>query len=306
MKKLDLSYGNPTFMDPYWKDVDLTIPVNLPSKYILGSMPELQDCIRNIHQQEENANTKDKTIVVGAGATQLLSAILRVYNKPAIANPPYFMRFPDIAYAAKVHWKDCPKAVEIITSPNNPDGKIPLNDTLSSQTDQLFDLSYNWNQYTLPIEYNQDVMIFSLSKATGHASTRIGWALFKDASVAQQVTNHIEYSTCGVSIEAQTKAIKILKHQLSTNNTCFKYGRKILTKRHRELNNMKLPFTKISNNGMFLWLQMVNPEEYFTKLNIDVVYGTAFGMPPFYARVNIGCSEKNFRELKKRLLLKLK
>lgn len=303
MKKLDLAYGNPTFLEPYWKGVDLSISTKLSSNYIFGTIPELHECIKSIHIQEKNANITDKHIVIGAGATQLLAAILRIYDKPVIANSPYFMRFPEIAYAVKVRWKDCPGGVEIITSPNNPDGKIPFQETKQIP---IYDLSYNWKQYTLPIEYNQDVMVFSLSKATGHASTRIGWALFKDAQVAEKVKNYIEYSTCGVSIEAQFKAISILEHQLSTKDICFDYGRNVLTRRHRELNKMKLPFTKISNNGMFLWLQMNDPVEYFESLKIDVVNGTSFGMPPFYSRVNIGCSEKDFKELKKRLLLKQK
>ena len=153
MKQLDLSYGNPTFMEPYWKNIDLSIQGNLPNKYIIGSMPELIECIKKIHIQEKNADIVNKHIVIGNGATQLLTAIMKVYNKPAIAYPPYFMRFPKMAEQANVPWGICSEGIEIVTSPNNPDGTIP---NFTNPYDKLiFDLSYNWKQYTKPIRYNE-------------------------------------------------------------------------------------------------------------------------------------------------------
>lgn len=302
MEELNLGWGNPNFLIPYWKNISLSLPKHVATPYVIGSLPELQEAIKSLHAQEKNAKVSTKHIVVGHGATQILAALLHVINKPVFANPPFFMRFPEIAKIAKVPWKPCPKGLEIITNPNNPDGTVTLKD---SKFSNIYDLSYNWEQYTTPLNYDEDIMVFSLSKATGHASTRIGWAIIKDAKLAHDVQDYIEHSSCGVSLEAQLKALAVIKSQLGNPNTCFSYGKKILNNRHRQLERLKLPFKKLNHSGMFLWAQVkwpiYHPAQIFKPKNIIYTSGSLLGGYDDFFRINLGCSEKDFKEFLKRM-----
>jgi len=304
MKELDLAWGHPKFLEPYWKKIKLKLNEQVPSSYLFGALPELKAAIRSIHAQEKNANAEGKFIVVGNGASQILTATIACLNKPVCAEEPYFSRFPKYAALARVPWKYCPKGYQIITVPNNPDGyEYPfflLNGRSSGGS--IFDLSYNWKPYSSKVrEFNEDIMVFSLSKATGHASTRIGWGIFKDEALARQVAEYIEHTTGGVSIETQQKATAILHSQLGAKETCFEYGRRIMQARWDILISLNSPLNILSSNGMFLWGIHLNPKDYLNKNKILFAPGTDFGCSDFYFRLNVGCSENEFKELIKRV-----
>jgi aspartate/methionine/tyrosine aminotransferase len=294
MKTLDLSYGHPTFLEPYWKDFKYDIPDNLSFEYQFGVDDALLRSISLLHKQEKNATVDGKYIVVGNGATQVLTAIIAVLKLPVYAHPPHFMRFPNIANIAGVPFKKTPHCLNIITLPNNPDNRITIN---YKSNINLFDLSYNWPQYTNPVNYNEDIMVFSLSKATGHASSRIGWALFTDKNLADKVKQYIEYNTSGVSIEAQHKAVHIINSQLGIENTCFLYGRKVLLRRWKQL--LDLGIDSLNKDGMFLFGFSTNAKQLFR----DVLFssGKLFGVSDMCYRINVGCSNKQFLELKRRI-----
>ena len=65
--------------------------------------------------------------------------------------------------------------IEIVTSPNNPDGAIRETVVNRGQGKHIHDLAYYWPQYT-PITRpaDHDIMFFTFSKCTGHAGSRIG------------------------------------------------------------------------------------------------------------------------------------
>uniref|UniRef100_A0A0A9GLY8 Alliinase C-terminal domain-containing protein n=1 Tax=Arundo donax TaxID=35708 RepID=A0A0A9GLY8_ARUDO len=101
--------------------------------------------------------------------------------------------------------------IELVCSPNNPDGAI-REAVLSSGTGKaIHDLVYYWPQYT-PITgpAAHDVMLFTLSKITGHAGTRLGWALVKDREVARKMVYFVDRSSIGVAKDAQLRGAKIL------------------------------------------------------------------------------------------------
>lgn len=66
--------------------------------------------------------------------------------------------------------------IEIVTSPNNPDGslrKAVVNDKRAGIL--IHDLAYYWPQYTsISSPADHDIMLFTVSKCTGHAGTRLG------------------------------------------------------------------------------------------------------------------------------------
>ncbi|CAI8583373.1 unnamed protein product [Vicia faba] len=55
---------------------------------------------------------------------------------------------------------------------------------------------------------NYDLTLFTVSKSTGHAGMRIGWALVKDLEVAKKMTKFIELNTIGISKDSQLRASK--------------------------------------------------------------------------------------------------
>lgn len=75
---------------------------------------------------------------------------------------------------AKTFNRDGPY-IELVTSPNNPDGFVRQSVVNRSGGILVHDLAYYWPQYT-SISYpaDHDLMLFTVSKSTGHAGTRIG------------------------------------------------------------------------------------------------------------------------------------
>ncbi|KAF5940085.1 hypothetical protein HYC85_021252 [Camellia sinensis] len=133
--------------------------------------------------------------------------------------PPCYPEVTDFLRSGLYKWagdanafdKDGPY-IEFVTSPNNPDGTIREAIVKGYGGGKLVhDLAYYWPQYT-PITScaHHDIMLFTFSKCTGHAGSRIGWALVKEKEVARRMIKFMEVSTIGVSKESQVRAAKIL------------------------------------------------------------------------------------------------
>ncbi|KAG0491517.1 hypothetical protein HPP92_004915 [Vanilla planifolia] len=171
--------------------------------------PELASEIRRIHRIVGNAVADDdRFVVVGNGSTQLIQAALfALTTDPALVNSalpvpvvsaaPYYSGYPTAAgflrsglyqWAGDAHSFDGRSGgprIEIVCSPNNPDGALNNAVVGSSNGDRSWptinDLAYYWPQYTaITVAADHDIMLFTASKCTGHAGTRIGWALVKD------------------------------------------------------------------------------------------------------------------------------
>lgn len=76
---------------------------------------------------------------------------------------------------AFVSEKDRPY-VEVVCSPNNPDGTIREPVVKSGgEGKMIYDLAYYWPNYTpITSAADHDIMLFTVSKCTGHAGSRIG------------------------------------------------------------------------------------------------------------------------------------
>lgn len=294
MEQLDMSWGSPAFLIPYWDITPIkTDNVKKPEQYSFGSKKSLKKTIVNLHEAIGNANVKNKHVVVAAGATQIILGLLhclkiREQALYAWAEPPHFSRFPILAKFAGLDWKNEKTSLTICTIPNNPDG---LFSTYAKCN--ILDLTYMWPQYTDKIKkYNHPIMVFSLSKATGHASTRIGWAIIKDKKLAEELENYIELSTSGLSIDAQVKAEKIIESQLKKDFTVFEDGKKTLESRWEIVNrlqrNKAFPFKILNKSGMFLWAEGECPS------SIICMPGEALRGDKNQFRLNLGCSDDTF------------
>ena len=65
--------------------------------------------------------------------------------------------------------------IEMVTSPNNPDGELRGPVVNKANGMLIHDLAYYWPQYTaITKPADHDIMLFTASKCTGHAGSRIG------------------------------------------------------------------------------------------------------------------------------------
>lgn len=68
------------------------------------------------------------------------------------------------------------KVIEFVTSPNNPDGKLNKAVLHGPNASAIYDRVYYWPHFTaIPNPADDDLMLFSLSKLTGHAGSRFGY-----------------------------------------------------------------------------------------------------------------------------------
>ncbi|CAL9115699.1 unnamed protein product [Musa acuminata var. zebrina] len=267
---INLDHGDPTVYEAFWKRIgergDIVFPGWQSMSYFSDASnlcwflePEFAHQVRRLHSLVGNAVVDDgRFIIVGTGSTQLFQAALYALSPPDAAEPmnvvsaiPYYSSYPTVTdylrsglyrWAGDASTFEGDAYIEFVCSPNNPDGSIREAVLSSKNGKTIHDLAYYWPQYT-PITgaADHDIMLFTVSKSTGHAGARLGWALVKDKDVAKRMTKFIELNTIGVSKDSQLRVAKILKvvsdgHELPGNkHRLFEYGRRLMSVRWRKL-----------------------------------------------------------------------
>ncbi|XP_076886102.1 tryptophan aminotransferase-related protein 3-like [Bidens hawaiensis] len=192
---------------------------------------ELEYYIRKLHSIVGNAVTEGRYMVFGVGSSQLLSAAVYALSSENSSSPsnvlasiPFYPMYEgqtvffnsDIfkfegdtnSWQANNSTNDM-NVVEFVTSPNNPDGELKK-PVLVGKT--IYDHAYFWPHFTpIPGPSDHDLMIFTLSKLTGHAGTRFGWAIIKDKDVYEKVSKYIMVADLGISKDTQLRVLKLLK-----------------------------------------------------------------------------------------------
>ncbi|CAK9196005.1 unnamed protein product [Sphagnum troendelagicum] len=198
----------------------------------------LDDAIRDLHRLVGNAVVEDRHILVGTGSTQLFQAAAFALSKhqkidastAVVAEAPYYSCYPRAIeyYESRIlHWAGDAKKyvssskesyIEIVTSPNNPCGAprqaAVVDNGLGSNAAGFLvhDLAYYWPTFTpISAAADHDIMLFTLSKCTGHGGSRIGWAIVKELAIAQKMAQFIELNTIGVSQDAQVRATGLIR-----------------------------------------------------------------------------------------------
>jgi aspartate/methionine/tyrosine aminotransferase len=128
--------------------------------------------------------------------------------------------------------------IEYITSPNNPDGEI--RERVLEGRDAVWDSAYYWPTYTAmqgPQDLRGDDMsLWTLSKLTGHASSRVGWAWVKDAEVARKMQSIA--CPIGCPLQSQMFAAAALEHVIETKGHIFEWGRAQFEARWQQLREL--------------------------------------------------------------------
>ncbi|XP_058767078.1 tryptophan aminotransferase-related protein 2-like [Vicia villosa] len=356
---INLDHGNPTVYERFWRQsgdkTSITIKGWQSMSYFVDVSnicwfleAEFAKEVMRLHRVVGNAVTDGRYIVVGTGSSQLFLAALYALS-PSHANEPInvvcaapyyssYLTMTDFLKSGLYKWggdansyeKDGPY-IELITSPNNPDGHARTSKVNRSQGLLVHDLAYYWPQYT-PISFpaDNDLTLFTLSKITGHAGSRIGWALVKDKEVAKKMTKFIELNSIGVSKDSQLRAAKILS---AVSDSCkqenslegdsfFEFSHKVMTKRWKLLREVvdrgelfSLPqfspaFCNFFNQVLepqpaFVWLKcegnVEDCESFLREHKILTRSGRQFGVSPKYVRISLLDTDENFSQFLDRL-----
>ncbi|KAI3914297.1 hypothetical protein MKW92_037375 [Papaver armeniacum] len=264
--------GDPLFLEPFWVKHAESSAVMVSGwhrmSYKFGYengtfiSKELERHIRKLHGMVGNANSTGKFMVFGAGSTQLLNAAIYALSPQDPPSPtrivgsipffPVYKSQTEFYNSKNFEWegdtsiwkkKLLPPSVnfiEFVTSPNNPDGKLKdpvLRQGQSVKT--INDHAYYWPHYTaIQAPANEDLMIFTLSKLTGHGSSRFGWALIKDQLVYEKFLNYMLLNSMGVSRDTQLRALKLLKVLLGDGKEFFEFGHRTTRTRWESLNKV--------------------------------------------------------------------
>ncbi|CAN8239213.1 unnamed protein product [Cochlearia groenlandica] len=265
---INLDHGDPTAYEEYWRKIGDRCTVTIRGCDLMSYFsdvnslcwflePELEEAIKELHGVVGNAATEDRYVVVGTGSTQLCQAAVHALSSMAgtkpvsvVAAAPYYSTYVEentYVRSGMYKWegdawgfKKGPY-IELVTSPNNPDGTIRESVVNNEEEAKVIhDFAYYWPHYT-PITHchDHDIMLFTFSKITGHAGSRIGWALVKDKEVAKKMVEYITINSIGVSKESQIRTAKILKVLKETcdseSENFFEYGREMMKNRWEKL-----------------------------------------------------------------------
>ncbi|XP_010915068.1 tryptophan aminotransferase-related protein 3 [Elaeis guineensis] len=291
----DAESGDPLFLEPYWRQHAASSAVVVAGWHRMSYQTdgdyfisiELERHIRKLHSHVGNAITDGRFIIFGAGSTQLINAAVHALSpnstvsSPAsvVASVPYYMVyrtqtefFNSRAYEWKgvtSKWVDklnssAPNFIEFVTSPNNPDGR--MQQPILPGSSVIYDHAYYWPHFSaIKAPADGDLMLFTISKLTGHAGSRFGWAIVKDEGVYKRMLTYLGINTMGVSRDTQLRSLKLLKAVLGEERgaagSIFEFAFRTMRERWHKLNKL------VSSSDRFS-LQQTRPEycNYFGKI----------------------------------------
>ncbi|XP_007019618.2 PREDICTED: tryptophan aminotransferase-related protein 3 [Theobroma cacao] len=350
----DADSGDPMFLEPFWRKHAASSTIVLPGWHRMsyefndGSLisKELETQIRKLHAVIGNAVTDGRFIIFGAGATQLLHAAVHALssNDPSsptivVASTPYYpvyreqteffnsedYKFKGDTSLYKNERDSQGNFIELVTSPNNPDGQLKKAVLQGPSVKTIHDLAYYWPHYTpIPAPADEDLMIFTLSKLTGHGGSRFGWAILKDETVYQRMLIYMSLSTYGVPRETQLRVLKLLKVALEREGKeMFDFGYKTMRNRWRKLSETMSMSKRFSIQELepkrcsfhqkvrepspaFAWLKCEREEDndcnaVLNSVNVTGRDGSLFGDESRYVRLSLVKCEDDFDLLLKRM-----
>ncbi|CAL4974369.1 unnamed protein product [Urochloa decumbens] len=296
----DADSGNPLFLEPYWRRHAVASAVVFSGWHRMSytttdgkfQSVELERQIRRLHGAVGNAVAGDKHLVFAAGSLQLINALVYALSPDADASPParvvatvpYYpvYRIQTQMFDGREYrwsgstslWANASRNsttdgdhggfVEFVTSPNNPDGQL-CKAVLGGSAAAIFDHAYYWPHFThIPAPSDEDVMMFTMSKPSGHAGSRFGWALIRDENVAKKAYSYLQDNTMGASRDTQLRMLGVVKVMLANlhgEGDIFAFGHDVMRTRWRRLNAAVSRSRRIS-------LQKMAPEycTYFNRI----------------------------------------
>ncbi|CAN6353899.1 unnamed protein product [Urochloa humidicola] len=349
---VNLDHGDPTMYKGFWSKTGNRATIVIPGWQMMSYFsnlggfcwflePGFEREVRRLHRLVGNAVVDGYHLLVGTGSTQLFQAALYALSPAEDGTPmnvvspaPFYSSYPSVTnflnsglyrWGGDANTFDGSNSIELVCSPNNPDGGIRKAVIKSKSGMTIHDFAYYWPQYAPIMEAaSHDIMMFTVSKCTGHAGTRIGWALVKDTQVAQKMIKFIELNTIGVSKDSQLRAAKILKAicdgyelpSIGEENRLFHFSQQKMAERWSRLRAVvaasgifSLPnefsgyctFAKetVTANPPFAWLRchkdgVEDLEAFLRKHKILTRGGPRFGVDARVVRVSMLDTDEAF------------
>jgi aspartate/methionine/tyrosine aminotransferase len=298
-----------------------------------NALAPLEQTIRATHKMAGNLNPDGKHLLVCSGARACLLAVLSALNTANAKNPqaaplqvfvkpPYWSLYPSMPGLAGTgaptdgRWNESANpnhnsTIEILNYPNNPDGRssVPL---VKDKSRVICDLVFNWAwNHQEPVDLGCEISVFSMSKITGHAGSRVGWVFLSDTALFEAASIFTIMTTGGVSVEAQARTNTVLSAVLNSGGHFFSEARDMLEKRWDELDDVLAMCSSVliddnrQNRGPVLWLTAKNSSAdalvMLAAAGIDGEPGDRFGATAASARVNLVGSASSWSLLLPRL-----
>ncbi|KAJ8485164.1 hypothetical protein OPV22_017649 [Ensete ventricosum] len=267
----DVDSGDPLFLEAYWQQQAASSAVVFSGWHRMSYSTdgkdyitiELEKHIRILHKVVGNAVTDGKFIVFGSGSAQLINALVYALSQsnasssPAsvVASVPYYPLYKkqtNLFETREYGWggttsnwanasvSSVTNFIEFVTSPNNPDGEFKQPVLGSSAV--IFDHAYYWPHYSPILDpADEDVMLFTNSKISGHAGSRFGWAVIKDEGVYERTTKYLSLNTVGVSRDTHLRVLKLIKVMITEKGgkgDIFEFGYRTLKARWSKLQEL--------------------------------------------------------------------
>lgn len=191
-------------MEQLWRNHNDKLEVSLSEQncYNLEGLEELKDITKELHDNISGSgrHLTSRELVFGMGATQCLYAALyaiRVMfgvSKVTATLPGYYEYKRMVDMFHPLEWvKESEEAnsstIEIVCSPNNPDGRIQVPSASSAYT--IHDRVNHWPWFYEHVrdfhaeDFSTDeISIFSYPKILGFSASRVGYAWVKDPEIA--------------------------------------------------------------------------------------------------------------------------
>lgn len=295
---LDARFGQPTMFEDYWRHAGARktcVAAEHSLEYALTgqAMPRLIKAIENVHALAGNVRLDGNTsIIVGIGSLSLMQAAMaagagaassrgRLSAPPTDvwAPPPYFSNIVDSCIHLGARALNCthvgrpeppagraraPPLVEIVTSPNNPDGRLRTQRS-SRASVVVLDHAYMWPHFTpvhapVTVTDPEQVALFTLSKLTGHASSRIGWAVVRKGSRLESLLRaFVARSTVGIPRDAQHRAVAALEAMVADRGGALHWAQQTMAARWQTLAEIFSAHAPPPATGSAFRLQQLEP-----------------------------------------------
>ncbi|KAJ6676630.1 BIFUNCTIONAL ASPARTATE AMINOTRANSFERASE AND GLUTAMATE/ASPARTATE-PREPHENATE AMINOTRANSFERASE-RELATED [Salix viminalis] len=272
---INLDHGDPTMYERYWQQTGDKSTILIPGWQSMSYFSDAgslcwflePDSIKLCYMHSPQDAAEPLSVVSAA---------------------PYYSSYPSITDCLKsglYKWagdaqsfnKEGPY-IELVTSPNNPDGHVRQSVVNKSGGILVHDLAYYWPQYSpIAAAADHDIMLFTVSKKARDmlgcgsgklsldtakhcnqmiklafeklSSTSFRWALVKDEEVAKKMVKYVELNTIGVSKDSQLRAAKVLQvatdYAASEEGSLFDFAANVMEER------WKLLRAAVRQSGLF-------------------------------------------------------
>eukprot|EP01135_Chromosphaera_perkinsii_P010193 Nk52_evm59s2039 gene=Nk52_evmTU59s2039 len=245
-----------------------------------------------IHAAVGNAITDGYELVVGHGSTGVMKSAMHALSMQNLGETEFFSRPPCYGkyksqadslltrvsdskwYAGR--WNlaadvDKQNVVEIVTYPNNPDN-LYRKPSVHDKNRVIHDCVYLWPQFTnITGPAHEELMIFTASKFTGHAGSRVGWALVKNPVIAQRMREYLIRETIGLNIESQIRVSSVFdyiasEYEMNRESAYSKFAVDVMSENWNSLISVfeKAPegfeLINAKTKGAYAWIRC--PEGY--------------------------------------------